>query len=103
MAAGRIEFGSHTNLHRHLPGLPDEELRQELLDSRRRIAERLGSCDCLAYPFGEWDERVADAARAAGYRSRRHRRGTGSATRTPFRSPGSPSTTATTSAASRSS
>jgi peptidoglycan/xylan/chitin deacetylase (PgdA/CDA1 family) len=68
MAAAGIEFGSHTNLHRHLPRLADEELRQELLDSRRRIAERLGSCDCLAYPFGEWDERVAGAARAAGYR-----------------------------------
>jgi peptidoglycan/xylan/chitin deacetylase (PgdA/CDA1 family) len=68
MAAAGIEFGSHTNRHRHLTRLPYEELRQELLDSRRRIAERLGSCDCLAYPFGDWDERVADAARAAGYR-----------------------------------
>jgi peptidoglycan/xylan/chitin deacetylase (PgdA/CDA1 family) len=68
MAAAGIEFGSHTNTHRRLPELGDEELRQELLDSRRRIAARLGSCDSLAYPFGDWDARVADAARDAGYR-----------------------------------
>jgi peptidoglycan/xylan/chitin deacetylase (PgdA/CDA1 family) len=68
MAGDGMEFGSHTNSHPHLPALGDEELRQELLDSRRRIAGRLGSCDALAYPFGEWDPRVAAAAAAAGYR-----------------------------------
>jgi peptidoglycan/xylan/chitin deacetylase (PgdA/CDA1 family) len=68
MADAGFDFGSHTNNHGHLPRLGDEELRQELLDSRRRIAERLGRCDMLAYPFGEWDARVVAAAAAAGYR-----------------------------------
>ncbi|UGS34613.1 polysaccharide deacetylase family protein [Capillimicrobium parvum] len=68
MAEAGIEFGSHTNRHLHLPALGDDELRDELLDSRRRIMERLGRCDSLAYPFGEWDPRVAAAARDAGYR-----------------------------------
>jgi peptidoglycan/xylan/chitin deacetylase (PgdA/CDA1 family) len=68
MADAGIEFGSHTNRHLHLPALGDEELRDELLDSRRRITSRLGRCDSLAYPFGEWDSRVAAAARDAGYR-----------------------------------
>jgi peptidoglycan/xylan/chitin deacetylase (PgdA/CDA1 family) len=63
-----MEFGSHTNTHPRLPALADDELRQELLDSRRRIAERVGRCDSLAYPFGAWDERVASAAADAGYR-----------------------------------
>jgi len=61
------EIGSHTMSHPRLPGLADEELAQELLDSRRVIEARLGRCDLLAYPFGDWDERVARAASAAGY------------------------------------
>jgi peptidoglycan/xylan/chitin deacetylase (PgdA/CDA1 family) len=67
MAAAGIEFGSHGLLHSHMRELGDEELRQELLDSRRAIAARLGSCATLAYPFGEWDARVAGAAADTGY------------------------------------
>ncbi|MGI8782011.1 MAG: polysaccharide deacetylase family protein [Solirubrobacteraceae bacterium] len=68
MAEHGIEFGSHTLAHHSLPSLGEEALRQELLDSRRRIVERLGRCDSLAYPFGHWDARVAAAAVDAGYR-----------------------------------
>jgi peptidoglycan/xylan/chitin deacetylase (PgdA/CDA1 family) len=67
MAAHGMEFGSHTRSHAHLTRLSDEELRQELFDSRAAVAERIGRCDTLAYPFGEWDLRVALAAAAAGY------------------------------------
>lgn len=67
LAEAGWEVGSHGLRHAHLPLLGDEELRQELLDSRRRIEERLGSCESLAYPFGEWDARVAAAAAEAGY------------------------------------
>jgi peptidoglycan/xylan/chitin deacetylase (PgdA/CDA1 family) len=67
MAAGGHEFGSHSLSHADLTRLADEELRQELLDSRRRIQERLGRCDALAYPFGLWTRQVATAAEAAGY------------------------------------
>lgn len=68
MAEGGVEFGSHTCAHHDLTRLGDEALAEELLQSRRRIAERLGSCDALAYPFGHWSPRVAAAAEAAGYR-----------------------------------
>ncbi len=68
MAEAGWEIGSHTLSHPHLPRIDDEALVQELLDSRRRIAERLGSCETLSYPFGEWDERVARAVHAAGYK-----------------------------------
>lgn len=61
------EIGSHTLTHARLTALSDEALREELLDSRRLIAERLGHCGLLAYPFGAWDPRVAAAAAAAGY------------------------------------
>ncbi len=62
------EIGSHTISHPRLTMLSDEHLAQELLDSRRLVADRLGRCDTLAYPFGAWDERVARAAADAGYR-----------------------------------
>lgn len=63
------EIGSHTMTHAHLPELGTEALEQELLDSRRAIQARLGgSCDLLAYPFGDWNPAVASAAARAGYR-----------------------------------
>lgn len=68
MAAGGFEVGAHTLTHPHLPELGDEALREELSQSRSRIADRLGSCETLAYPFGEWSPRVATAARDCGYR-----------------------------------
>jgi peptidoglycan/xylan/chitin deacetylase (PgdA/CDA1 family) len=67
MAEAGHEFGSHTLSHPELTELGDEELRQELFDSRARIKERLGRCDSIAYPFGFWDGRVAEAAADAGY------------------------------------
>lgn len=67
LAEAGWEIGSHTLTHARLTTLSDAALRQELLDSRRLIADRLGRCDLLAYPFGAWDERVAAAAAAAGY------------------------------------
>ena len=67
MAERGIEFGSHTSSHPHLTQLGDEALREELWSSRERLRSRLGRCDVLAYPFGEWNRRVAAAAAEAGY------------------------------------
>jgi peptidoglycan/xylan/chitin deacetylase (PgdA/CDA1 family) len=63
-----FEVGSHGLVHAHLPRLDGEALREELLDSRRRITERLGSCETAAYPFGQWSDEVARAAADCGYR-----------------------------------
>lgn len=68
MKEGGFEVGSHTLTHPHLPRLSGEELREELSQSRAAIVERLGSCDTLAYPFGEWSPEVAAAAADCGYR-----------------------------------
>jgi len=68
MKEGGFEVGSHTLTHPHLPALDDRALREELWESRARIKERLGVCDTLAYPFGEWSDRVAAAAADCGYR-----------------------------------
>jgi peptidoglycan/xylan/chitin deacetylase (PgdA/CDA1 family) len=61
------EIGSHTVTHPLLTTLDGDALAAELTGSRSRICEQLGSCDSLAYPYGVADERVALAARAAGF------------------------------------
>jgi peptidoglycan/xylan/chitin deacetylase (PgdA/CDA1 family) len=68
MKEGGFEVGSHTLSHSHLPQLGGELLREELCQSRAAIKARLGSCDTLAYPFGEWSPEVATAAAECGYR-----------------------------------
>jgi peptidoglycan/xylan/chitin deacetylase (PgdA/CDA1 family) len=62
------EVGSHTRTHPHLTTLDDGALRSELAESRATVEDRLGRpCPTLAYPYGDYDERVVEAARAAGY------------------------------------
>jgi peptidoglycan/xylan/chitin deacetylase (PgdA/CDA1 family) len=68
MKEAGLEVGSHGLSHPHFPELSPEALREELWDSRARIKERLGSCDTLAYPFGECNATVEEAARECGYR-----------------------------------
>jgi peptidoglycan/xylan/chitin deacetylase (PgdA/CDA1 family) len=68
MKEAGVEVGSHGLTHAHLPELGAEALREELWESRARIRERLGSCDTLAYPFGERNAAVEQAARECGYR-----------------------------------
>lgn len=61
------EVGSHTRTHPHLTTLEDDDLRDELESSRAEIVDHLGVCASIAYPYGDVDERVTEAARAAGY------------------------------------
>jgi peptidoglycan/xylan/chitin deacetylase (PgdA/CDA1 family) len=68
MKEGGFEVGSHTLTHPHLPALGGEQLREQLSQSRAVLVERLGSCDTLAYPFGECSPEVAAAAAECGYR-----------------------------------
>ena len=68
-AARGVAIGSHAVSHPHLTTLPEDDLRRELNESKEEIEDRLGRpCEDLAYPYGEHDERVRAAARAAGYR-----------------------------------
>ena len=62
------EIGSHTQSHPLLTKVDDETLRRELEDSGRECSANVGApCRTLAYPYGDVDARVADAAGAAGY------------------------------------
>ena len=67
MAEAGAEIGSHGLTHRSMTSLEPEELREELVDSRRILRERFGRCDVLAYPFGYWNGAVARAAVDTGY------------------------------------
>jgi peptidoglycan/xylan/chitin deacetylase (PgdA/CDA1 family) len=61
------EIGSHTATHPLLTAVDDDRLTHELRDSGSAIAERLGSCTSLSYPYGIADERVVAEARRCGY------------------------------------
>lgn len=67
LAAAGVTIGSHTLTHPRLTTLDPERRAHELVESRRVIAERLGSCELLAYPFGDWSPAVARQAAQAGY------------------------------------
>lgn len=68
LAERGVEIGSHTITHPHLTRLSDAELGRELTESRARLEDELGrACGLLAYPYGENDARVRQAARRAGY------------------------------------
>jgi peptidoglycan/xylan/chitin deacetylase (PgdA/CDA1 family) len=63
-----VEAASHSRSHPHLPQLDDERLREETAGSRQALEELLGvPITLFAFPYGEHDQRVVDACRAAGY------------------------------------
>lgn len=62
------EIESHTMTHRALTGLNDEELAWELTESKRILEELTGTpITHLCYPGTAHNQRVRDAAKAAGY------------------------------------
>jgi peptidoglycan/xylan/chitin deacetylase (PgdA/CDA1 family) len=62
------EIGSHTRTHPRLTQLPDDALARELRESREACKRALGRpCSSLAYPYGDFDARVAARAGEAGY------------------------------------
>jgi peptidoglycan/xylan/chitin deacetylase (PgdA/CDA1 family) len=68
LARAGFEIGFHTRDHRPLPELADDDLARAMHGGRAALedaAERRLSV--IAYPHGRADERVAAAARAAGY------------------------------------
>ncbi len=68
LATAGFEIGFHTLGHARLPLLTDPELEGALRDGRERLATAAGQpVDAIAYPHGAADERVATAARDAGY------------------------------------
>jgi peptidoglycan/xylan/chitin deacetylase (PgdA/CDA1 family) len=66
------EVGSHTRSHPDLTTLAPDALLHELTASKEELSRRLFPVRHLSAPYGErarFSERVADAARVAGYES----------------------------------
>jgi peptidoglycan/xylan/chitin deacetylase (PgdA/CDA1 family) len=62
------EIGSHTRTHARLTQISDEQLWDELAGSREDCAAATGlPCRSIAYPYGDADARVAEAAERVGY------------------------------------
>jgi peptidoglycan/xylan/chitin deacetylase (PgdA/CDA1 family) len=65
-----ISFGSHTCTHSRLPGLPQEEIRHELIASKECLETKLGQkIDWLAYPYGSSTDEIQRMAKDAGYKA----------------------------------
>jgi peptidoglycan/xylan/chitin deacetylase (PgdA/CDA1 family) len=63
-----IDFQSHTASHPHLPLIPDDQIKAELKESRKKIESQLGKpCNILCYPYNEFDERVVEIVKKEGY------------------------------------
>jgi peptidoglycan/xylan/chitin deacetylase (PgdA/CDA1 family) len=70
LAAAGWEIGSHTCSHPPLTELGPEEASRELVRSGEICEQGTGArCEVLAYPYGIYDSRTEQLARAAGYRA----------------------------------
>ena len=70
VAAAGVAVGSHACHHQTLRGLEPAALAAELKGAREDLQQRLASAlDIVAYPNGEHDHAVLNAAAAAGYRA----------------------------------
>src|SRR3954469_19728698 len=64
LAGAGWEVGSHTCSHPRLTTVDDETLGRELTESKQALGP---GCRSIAYPYGDVDARVIEAARQAGY------------------------------------
>ena len=68
MAAGGVEFGSHTVSHALLDRLTATQLKTELLVSKETLEFHLGTpVEFVAYPNGNYNEAVIKASQDCGY------------------------------------
>ncbi len=63
-----IQIGAHGKTHRMLNRLSEQEIRDELTQSKNYLEDVLGSCvDMLSIPGGATDDRVQSIAAEVGY------------------------------------
>ena len=65
-----ISIESHTVSHRSMTDLSDEELRSELVESRKQAEKELGHpVEYIAYPTGTYNLHIAEMVKEAGYKA----------------------------------
>ena len=67
LVAHGMEVGFHTRRHDFLPTLDAEALERAMDDGREALERLAGPLTTIAYPHGGADQRVARAAREAGF------------------------------------
>lgn len=68
MSENGVDIQSHSNSHPFLTKHSDQSLRAELVESRRILEKKTGKpVRFLAYPYGDYNTRVAKATEEAGY------------------------------------
>ncbi|MBZ0258048.1 polysaccharide deacetylase family protein, partial [bacterium] len=69
-ATGRWQIQSHSHVHRHLTQMTDAEAEVDLETSLMLLHEHnLSIYPILAYPFGEYDDRIATIAKRIGFKA----------------------------------
>jgi len=67
LAAGQW-IGAHTMTHPRLTRIPAEQAREEIRASRKALEDMFGvEVRHFAYPYGDWNERVADLVAETGF------------------------------------
>ncbi len=70
MSRHGIIFGSHTRTHENLTQCTDDQLLNEVVNSKKIIEDMLGlEVKHFCYPFGAVNQRVADTVKQAGYQT----------------------------------
>ena len=70
MDADNISIQSHTVDHKSMTDLSDDELRSELVDSKKKIEKELGhQINYMAYPTGTYNLHIAKLVQEAGYKA----------------------------------
>jgi len=68
--SGLVEFGSHTLSHKNLLTIKEEEIKQEVMDSKKGVEEMIGcECSAFAYPYGKYNDKIVKLVKDAGYSS----------------------------------
>jgi len=73
LARDGMQIGCHTMTHPYLTRIKNnEDLRREIVIAKRDIEAHTGATiTTLAYPFGQYDKRVVETVKAAGFTSAR--------------------------------
>ena len=67
--AGQV-IGSHTLSHVWLTRVPLEQAREEVQASKKSLEDTFGvAIEHFCYPYGDWNPRIRDLVREAGYRT----------------------------------
>jgi peptidoglycan/xylan/chitin deacetylase (PgdA/CDA1 family) len=62
------QIGSHSLTHPYLTQLSQAQAREEITASRKKLEDLFGQrIEHFCYPYGDWNEEVADLVKAAGY------------------------------------